>query len=94
MSNNTQSSDPSGVSHQRYLIGIDQSQAEPNNVLVEVLEQLQADPQARIEEIKGQPTHPYLLVASLTPEQVQELKAQYQGKLILEPEGPLHLLQS
>jgi len=53
------------------------------------MEELNTNPQAEIVRVQGPEDNPSLLVALLTPEDAQQLQAQYQGQLIVEKNLPL-----
>ncbi len=77
------------LNHQEYMIGRVEARNASTISLAEITKALNANPQAEILQIQGPPDNPSLLVASLTPEDAQQLQDQYQGQLIVEKNLPL-----
>lgn len=74
---------------QQYIIGRVGAGNASTVSLAEIMKALNANPQAEIVQVQGSPDHPSLLVASLTPDDAQQLQAQYQGQIIVEENLPL-----
>lgn len=73
--------------HQRYMIGTEKGSTVS---LSEIRNILNADEQAEVIGVKGQPDNPSLLLVSLTPERAKLLGEQYPGQLIIEVDATLH----
>ncbi len=74
---------------QEYIIGRVEAGSGSTVSLAKIMEELNTNPQAEIVRVQGPEDNPSLLVALLTPEDAQQLQAQYQGQLIVEKNLPL-----
>ena len=74
---------------QEHIIGRVEAGSGSTVSLAKIMEELNTNPQAEIVRVQGPTDNPSLLVALLTPEDAQQLQAQYQGQLIVEKNLPL-----
>ena len=76
-----------GTDRQQYIVGPTTEATVP---FTEVVDALHVDPQVEIVEVQGSQESPSLVVASLTPENAQQLRDKYQGQIIVEENAPLN----